>query len=645
MGFDNFAPNALHDPAAVDFRAFFPYTPNEVKHRKRTTSAQLKVLENIFKRDTKPNAALRNELAVQLDMTARGVQVWFQNRRAKEKTKSAKAAANGGIRASMGASPSSAGLLLDDDELDELAESPIQLPDASLKPNLHLITDSANSSWQNSPIEPPPSSAGYLSHSRSSLFAHHHSDLLNHRRGSLPANAFPPSSFNNPGSLESPSPGQWFDPMARRRSVDASLQRLAENPYADLARTKNTALFGARFGTLPQAPRHHSRVSISRRPALSHLSSVPHIHNIRRSSMDSRGTRLSLRTNALSPAPTNPPPFISSRASLPDHRLYAVSSRVVGSPIPGPLPSPNFSFGAASTPSMASPSSADSDRNSPDSLRSFTYPGNADHEDDGLSSPAFETYSRFNSIASVATSESSVNSSYYSDFGVDPLFPQDLHNGSRRNSCSPGQLLDFGDLDGNGPYGVTETHPLSVAGYPSDDYGISGPQGVRVPESVSNSYPSPASTISAGNSPHTLDAASVTIAASNIPISRTSELDFALQNSSEQAPPSNTQQRDHYTSTDQQKDTNVNLTTTSGDDASALSSSALYQPEHDLGNQGQYTYTSIPECYTPDGHTTMPISAAGVTAALYNSYGEINISSLEASSLQTANVEAFSAYT
>ena len=65
------------DPAAVDFRAFYPYTPNEVKHRKRTTSAQLKVLETVFKRDTKPNASLRTELAAQLDMTARGVQVRF----------------------------------------------------------------------------------------------------------------------------------------------------------------------------------------------------------------------------------------------------------------------------------------------------------------------------------------------------------------------------------------------------------------------------------------------------------------------------------------------------------------------------------------------------------------------------------------
>ncbi|KAH8806741.1 Homeodomain-like protein [Flagelloscypha sp. PMI_526] len=75
------------DPAHVDLRTFYPYQPNEVKHRKRTTAAQLKVLEGIFKTDTKPSAALRTQLAAQLDMTPRGVQVWFQNRRAKEKLK------------------------------------------------------------------------------------------------------------------------------------------------------------------------------------------------------------------------------------------------------------------------------------------------------------------------------------------------------------------------------------------------------------------------------------------------------------------------------------------------------------------------------------------------------------------------------
>jgi hypothetical protein len=57
---------------------------------------------------------------------------------------------------------------------------------------------------------------------------------------------------------------------------------------------------------------------------------------------------------------------------------------------------------------MASPSSGDSERNSPDSVRSFTFRG--DDEE-------YDAYSRFGSIASIATSESSINSSYYAEIG------------------------------------------------------------------------------------------------------------------------------------------------------------------------------------------------------------------------------------
>lgn len=72
----HFLPHGLSmDPSSVDFRAFYPYTPNEVKHRKRTTTTQLRTLEAVFKRDTKPNGPLRVDLAAQLGMTARGVQV------------------------------------------------------------------------------------------------------------------------------------------------------------------------------------------------------------------------------------------------------------------------------------------------------------------------------------------------------------------------------------------------------------------------------------------------------------------------------------------------------------------------------------------------------------------------------------------
>ncbi|ORY99994.1 hypothetical protein BCR43DRAFT_129417 [Syncephalastrum racemosum] len=74
------------------FRPSF-YNPFEVKHRKRTTRSQLKVLERTFREHPKPNADLRRLLAHNLNMTPRGVQVWFQNRRAKVKAQRRKAAA------------------------------------------------------------------------------------------------------------------------------------------------------------------------------------------------------------------------------------------------------------------------------------------------------------------------------------------------------------------------------------------------------------------------------------------------------------------------------------------------------------------------------------------------------------------------
>ncbi|KAH8108042.1 hypothetical protein BXZ70DRAFT_913872 [Cristinia sonorae] len=54
------------DPGQVDMRTFYPYQPNEVKHRKRTTRGQLKVLEDVYKYDTKPNATLRKKLVLLL---------------------------------------------------------------------------------------------------------------------------------------------------------------------------------------------------------------------------------------------------------------------------------------------------------------------------------------------------------------------------------------------------------------------------------------------------------------------------------------------------------------------------------------------------------------------------------------------------
>ncbi|KAL9548435.1 hypothetical protein MBANPS3_005682 [Mucor bainieri] len=61
------------------------YNPFEVKHRRRTSRTQFKILEKAFSSNPKPNSKIRQGLAESLSMTPRGVQVWFQNRRAKEK--------------------------------------------------------------------------------------------------------------------------------------------------------------------------------------------------------------------------------------------------------------------------------------------------------------------------------------------------------------------------------------------------------------------------------------------------------------------------------------------------------------------------------------------------------------------------------
>lgn len=55
------------------------------KPRQRTTTDQLRILEAAYATTKVPNQELRKDLASQLGMTNRRVQIWFQNKRAKEK--------------------------------------------------------------------------------------------------------------------------------------------------------------------------------------------------------------------------------------------------------------------------------------------------------------------------------------------------------------------------------------------------------------------------------------------------------------------------------------------------------------------------------------------------------------------------------
>ncbi|ORZ25456.1 homeobox domain-domain-containing protein [Absidia repens] len=56
-----------------------------IRKRTRATAEQLTVLEDTFAVNVSPNSKLRKQLADQLKMTDRSIQIWFQNRRAKVK--------------------------------------------------------------------------------------------------------------------------------------------------------------------------------------------------------------------------------------------------------------------------------------------------------------------------------------------------------------------------------------------------------------------------------------------------------------------------------------------------------------------------------------------------------------------------------
>ncbi|TNY17874.1 homeobox domain-containing protein, partial [Rhodotorula diobovata] len=51
------------------------------KKRRRTTPAELNILEHEFRSNMRPDPLERARIAERLGMTARAVQVWYQNRR------------------------------------------------------------------------------------------------------------------------------------------------------------------------------------------------------------------------------------------------------------------------------------------------------------------------------------------------------------------------------------------------------------------------------------------------------------------------------------------------------------------------------------------------------------------------------------
>ncbi|KAI8997041.1 hypothetical protein BDB01DRAFT_892645 [Pilobolus umbonatus] len=71
----------MHSPSSPSS----PSSAPPVRKRTRATADQLSVLEDTFAMNVSPNSKLRKQLAEQLQMSERSIQIWFQNRRAKVK--------------------------------------------------------------------------------------------------------------------------------------------------------------------------------------------------------------------------------------------------------------------------------------------------------------------------------------------------------------------------------------------------------------------------------------------------------------------------------------------------------------------------------------------------------------------------------
>ncbi|OBZ68043.1 Homeobox protein HD-10 [Grifola frondosa] len=558
------------DPSQVDMRNFYPYQPNEVKHRKRTTRAQLKVLESVYKYDTKPNASLRKKLAAELDMTPRGVQVWFQNRRAKTKQQLKKAEA-----AKRASSPS---------KLDDTAAPPSPSPDAEADADSPSPDDAASplppasdTSPSTSPLPLPSSSDSTASDATAAPGP----DDVEHRSDSAPASTRRESlslwstASPNIGSSHQPqSTGhlaprhrppayahtyfgaeqralqrRGFDPNARRRSVDTNAHRLGAHPYAHLAQVANMGGFPEHEQQLFSpgeldaflSPGQQRRPSLVQRVTAPFYPQHPQQQQQRRLDITTIPVSVGVSPHTYdlaAPAPVSPltratsppPPAIAQSAFAPRHSFdsgvglgfafpgspveplpqyaFALSTRTLSAPVPGPLPSPNFSFGNPGSVGASAPGS-------------------------GGASPAL------NARRASAVSDADTEESYapLSRFGGQRVWARGGGRGVRlgaarelRLGTLSGDVLGMEVGSGSTPHTAHQSlaDPHAAGSPPHAIHTPEEQQGGAPPEG--DTYPSPASTVSAGST-HTHVHAHIPAAQAH---SSSSELAFALHGGTEE---------------------------------------------------------------------------------------------------------------
>ncbi|KAJ2518775.1 hypothetical protein H4217_003113, partial [Coemansia sp. RSA 1939] len=183
------------------------YNPYHVKHRRRTTKDQLALLEGTFKNTPKPSSEVRKALATALHMSAREVQIWFQNRRAKQKNMLLRAGNSASAQSATNA-PSNA--------VESSTSSPIMSPvDATAVSTSSLISamfPSVSGEVATQPVFARASSA-------EQLVASHQAPQLTSAK-TAPAIAVSTSAPSSSASVFGPNDGASLPSHALRRHSD-----------------------------------------------------------------------------------------------------------------------------------------------------------------------------------------------------------------------------------------------------------------------------------------------------------------------------------------------------------------------------------------------------------------------------------------
>ncbi|KAI0057990.1 hypothetical protein BV25DRAFT_1919692 [Artomyces pyxidatus] len=422
------------DPAKVDGKMFYSYVPNTIKTRKRTSPAQLKRLEGIFVDDKKPNGPLRTRLADELGMSPREVQVWFQNRRAKEKK---------GSTARPEPSTSST-------------------PDGHVESASEPTSPAPSSIAADSPVKPEPGTPEPSPAPQSTSWAPDPLPTVNHPAHPSPPDASPAayelrrSSLPVLSLIPPPAPPPFPTPLlpASVRQHRHSVDELALHPGTELSRLHP-------HPAVPDFARRASgpvRASLSEgtrfqpfpRPNLAHRASVPYARPPIPSS-----AALNLPGPGFAFPEQRPVP---SQSQSPDFSWH--------NPDPfgqGVLPETGYSFGLPAPDAVA-----------PDGAYEFPARKGSDRGWDGMGAEMAMAYRRsIGSVASIGYSDTSTSA------GTGPYFS------------------DITSEDGDGRRGSCTSTSERFSGLRVDEYSRSDGPGsdYAASEHGTATYPSPTSTL------------------------------------------------------------------------------------------------------------------------------------------------------